>query len=49
MEIEKLFAVVGKNGKLTMPLQDTFWGARFGVLIDRFGISWMFSLEKPKS
>ncbi len=47
-EIERLFAAVGKNGKITMPLQDTFWGAYFGVLVDRFGINWMFSLEKSK-
>jgi len=47
-EIKKLFAAVGKNGKVTMPLQDTFWGAYFGVLIDRFGIGWMFSLEKRR-
>jgi PhnB protein len=47
-EIKKLFAAVGKSGKVTMPLQDTFWGAYFGVLTDRFGISWMFSLEKPR-
>jgi len=32
-----------------MPLQDTFWGARFGMLIDQFGIHWMFNFEKPKT
>jgi PhnB protein len=29
-----------------MPLQDTFWGARFGMLVDRFGVSWMFNYDK---
>jgi len=48
-EIEKLFAALGENGKVTMPLQDTFWGARFGMLIDQFGIHWMFNFEKPKT
>jgi PhnB protein len=47
-EIEKLFAAVGKKGKVTMPLQDAFWGSRFGMVTDQFGISWMFSLEKAK-
>ncbi len=47
-EIEKLFAALGKKGKVTMPLQDAFWGSRFGMLTDQFGISWMFSLEKVK-
>jgi PhnB protein len=28
-----------------MPLQDTFWGARFGMLTDKFGIKWMFSCD----
>jgi len=31
-----------------MPLQDTFWGARFGMLTDAFGISWMFNSELKK-
>lgn len=47
-EIEKLFAALGERGKVTMPLQDTFWNARFGMLTDQFGINWMFNLEKPK-
>jgi PhnB protein len=47
-EIERLFAAVGEEGKVTMALQDTFWGARFGMLTDRFGINWMFNFEKPQ-
>ena len=47
-EIEKLFATLGEKGKVTMPLQETFWAARFGMLTDRFGIQWMFNLDKPK-
>ena len=47
-EIERLFTALGEKGSVTMPLHDTFWGARFGMLTDRFGISWMFSFELPK-
>jgi PhnB protein len=47
-EIEALFTALGENGKVTMPLQDTFWGARFGMLTDQFGIQWMFNFERPK-
>jgi PhnB protein len=47
-EIDKLFAALGEKGKVTMPLQDTFWGARFGMLTDQFGIHWMFNYELPK-
>ncbi len=31
-----------------MQLQDAFWGARFGMLTDQFGINWMFNFEYPK-
>ncbi|HZI51506.1 MAG TPA: VOC family protein [Terriglobia bacterium] len=47
-ETEQLFSSLGENGKVTMPLQDTFWGARFGMIVDQFGVSWMFNFEKPK-
>jgi PhnB protein len=47
-EIEKLFTAFGEKGKVTMPLQDQFWGARFGMLKDQFGIHWMFNFEHPK-
>ncbi len=48
-EIDRLFAAFSENGKITMPLQDAFWGARFGMLKDQFGINWMFNFEKPKA
>jgi PhnB protein len=47
-EIEKLFAAFGEKGKVTMALHDAFWGARFGMLTDQFGVNWMFDFEYPK-
>jgi PhnB protein len=47
-EIEKYFANLSKDGKITMPLQDTFWGARFGMLTDKFGIQWMLNFDKSQ-
>jgi PhnB protein len=47
-EAEKLFTALSEKGKVTMPLQDTFWGARFGTLTDQFGVNWMVNFEKPK-
>jgi PhnB protein len=47
-EIDKLFAALSEKGKITMPLQQTFWAARFGMLTDQFGINWMFNFEQPK-
>lgn len=31
-----------------MPLQDMFWGARFGMLTDQFGVRWMINFEKAR-
>ncbi|PYR96585.1 MAG: VOC family protein [Acidobacteria bacterium] len=47
-ETDRLFNAFSEKGKITMPLQDAFWGARFGMLRDQFGINWMFNFEKPK-
>ena len=32
-----------------MPLQDTFWGARFGLITDQFDVNWMFNFEKTRA
>ena len=48
-EIETYFAGISDGGKVTIPLQDTFWGARFGMATDQFGIHWMFNFEQPKA
>ena len=45
---EKVFNALAEAGKIGMQLQDTFWGARFGMLTDKFGINWMLNFEKPK-
>jgi PhnB protein len=45
-EMAKKFEALGAGGKVTMPLQDTFWGATFGTLTDAFGIQWMFNCAK---
>lgn len=47
-EQEKVFNALSGGANITMPLQDTFWGARFGMLTDRFGISWMFNHDYEK-
>lgn len=40
-EAERLFAALGLGGQVQMPLTKTFFSARFGMVADRFGISWM--------
>ena len=48
-DMTKKFEALSAGGTVTMPLQDTFWGARFGMLTDAFGIKWMFNCELKKS
>jgi PhnB protein len=47
-EAEKLFKGLSAGGKVTMPLNDTFWGSYFGMLVDKFGIEWMVNYTHPK-
>lgn len=42
-EAERIFAALGEGGTITMPIGETFWAERFGMLVDRFGTSWMVS------
>lgn len=44
-DMEQKFQALAAGGTVTMPLQDTFWGARFGMLTDAYGINWMFNCE----
>jgi len=45
-QLEKVFTKMSDGGKITMPLHDQFWGAKFGMLTDKFGFHWMFNCEK---
>jgi PhnB protein len=45
-EIDSVFGKLANKGRVTMPLQDTFWNARFGMLIDKFGICWMLNHDR---
>lgn len=46
--IETTFTALAEGGKITMPMQDTFWGARFGMTKDKFGVHWMFNHDKKQ-
>jgi PhnB protein len=45
-EADHLFAGLSAGGKVDMPVQDTFWGAYFGMLTDPFGVQWMVSYDE---
>ena len=44
-EAERIFQALASEGKVQMPIQKTFWAARVGMLVDRFGIPWMVNCE----
>ena len=46
-EAERIFEAFAEGGVVKMPLQETFWAARWGMLTDRFGIPWMINCGKP--
>ena len=46
-EMAAKFQALSEGGTVTMPLQDTFWGARFGMFTDTYGIRWMFNHTRP--
>jgi PhnB protein len=46
-EAERIFHDLAENGTVQMPIQETFWALRFGMLVDRFGIPWMINCAKP--
>ncbi len=48
-EEARCFDALAAGGKVTMPLQDTFWGAKFGTLTDAYGIQWMFNCMTKKA
>lgn len=48
-DMAQKFDALAAGGKVSMPLTDTFWGARFGILVDAHGIQWMFNCEVKKS
>ena len=45
-EADRAFAALAEGGKVTMPLMKTFFSPRFGMVQDRFGVSWMIYVPR---
>lgn len=45
-EADTLFNALSKDGQITAPIHNTFWGAYFGMFTDKFGINWMVNFEE---
>ena len=48
-EAERVFAALSEGGSAQMPMQQTFWSKRFGMVTDRFGTPWMVNCEQAPS
>ena len=47
-EAERMYAVLSERGEVFLPLGETFYASRFGMLRDRFGVSWTLICERPR-
>jgi PhnB protein len=47
-EAERIFNALADQGTVRMPLSETFFAAKFGMLVDKFGTPWMINCEKPQ-
>jgi len=48
-EAGRVFDRLAEDGTIVMPLEKTFWAARFGMVIDRFGIPWLINCEEASA
>ena len=46
-EAERIFQSLAENGTVKMPLQQTFWATRYGILVDPFGVRWEINCGHP--
>jgi PhnB protein len=47
-EIREQFAYLSDSGKINDPLKEMFWGALYGCVTDKFGLTWLFNYDKPE-
>ncbi|WP_321475935.1 VOC family protein [uncultured Paludibaculum sp.] len=47
-EAERIYALLSDGGQIFMPMGETFFATRFGMLRDKFGTSWMILHERPR-
>jgi PhnB protein len=47
-EAERIFTAMSEGGNVLMPLAQTFWADRFGMVVDRFGTPWMINHVLPR-
>ena len=48
-DAERIFAALAEGGDVKMPMEETFWAQRWGMLVDRYGKPWMVNCMKPEA
>ena len=48
-DADRIFQSLAMGGKVVMPLETTFWAARFGMVVDQFGVPWMINCEREQA
>jgi PhnB protein len=46
-EADRIFEMLAQRGTVQMPIQETFWARRFGMVTDQFGTPWMIQCDQP--
>ena len=46
-DAERIFNSLAQDGRVQVPLQETFWALRYGMLVDRFATPWLINGGKP--
>ena len=46
-EADRIFSALAEDGTVQIPIAETFWALRFGMVVDRFGMPWLINCEKP--
>jgi PhnB protein len=44
-EADRLFNKLSKEGQVTLPMKETFWGSYYGMITDKFGIHWKMNVD----
>jgi PhnB protein len=45
-EVDRFFGALGEGGAVIVPAHDTFWGAYFGMVKDKFGVTWTITFQE---
>lgn len=48
-DAERIFRELADGGNVVVPLEETFWAARFGMVVDRFGIPWSINAGESEA